>query len=60
MATKTRQSGPTTNELRESLEEDVKAFLASGKKITQIPNGVSGMDSTKGTKNIALGQAKKR
>ncbi|MBC80939.1 MAG: hypothetical protein CMQ33_08915 [Gammaproteobacteria bacterium] len=60
MATKSKQSGPTTRELRESLEEDVKAFLASGKKITQIPNGVSGVDSSKGTKNIALGQAQKR
>ncbi len=60
MATKTRQSGPTTNELRESLEEDVKAIIASGKKITQIPNVVSGVDSSKGTKNIALGQAQKR
>ena len=60
MATKTRQSGPTPKELRESLEEDVKAFLASGKKIQHIPNGVSGVDSTKGTKNIALGQAKRR
>ncbi|MDG2071865.1 MAG: hypothetical protein P8J55_09115 [Pseudomonadales bacterium] len=60
MATKTKQSGPTAGELRESLEQDVKAYLASGKKITMIPNGVSGVDSTKGTKNIALGRAKKR
>jgi hypothetical protein len=60
MATKTKQSGPTASELRESLEQDVQAYLASGKKITMIPNGVSGVDSTKGTKNIALGQAKKR
>ncbi len=60
MATKARQTGPTTSELRASLDADIKAFLDSGKKITQIPSGVSGMDMTKGTKNIALGQAKKR
>ena len=45
MATKTKQSGPTAGELRESLEQDVQAYLASGKKITMIPNGVSGVDS---------------
>ena len=59
MATKSKQSGPTTQELRDSLDADVKAFLESGKKITQIPNGVSGVDSSKGEKNIALGQGKK-
>lgn len=60
MATKTSQTGPTTRELRASLQTDVQAFLDSGKKITQIPNGVSGMDMSKGSKNISLGQAKKR
>jgi len=60
MATKTKQSGPTAAELRKSLEEDVQAYLKAGKKITMIPNGVSGVDSTKGPKNIALGQVKKR
>ena len=60
MASKSRQTGPTTRELRASLQDDVAAFLASGKKIQLIPTGLSGMDSTKGTKNIALGQAKKR
>ena len=59
MVTKGKQSGPSTQELRDSLEADVKAFLESGKKITQIPKGVSGINSTKGEKNIALGQAKK-
>ena len=58
MATKSKQ-GPTTQELRDSLDADIKAFLDSGKKITQIPNGVSGVDSTKGEKNIALGHGKK-
>ena len=58
MATKSKQ-GPTTQELRDSLDADIKAFLDSGKKITQIPNGVSGVESTKGEKNIALGQGKK-
>ena len=57
--TKGKQFGSSTQELRDSLEADVKAFLESGKKITQIPKGVSGINSTKGEKNIALGQAKK-
>ena len=59
MVTKAKQFGSSTQELRDSLEADVKAFLESGKKITQIPKGVSGINSTKGEKNIALGQAKK-
>ena len=57
--TKGKQSGSSSQEARDLLEADVKAFLESGKKITQIPKGVSGIDSTKGEKNIALGQAKK-
>ena len=59
MVTKGKQFGSSTQELRDTLEADVKAFLESGKKITQIPKGVSGINSTKGEKNIALGQAKK-
>ena len=59
MVTKGKQFGSSTQELRDSLEADVKAFLESGKKITQIPKGVSGINSTKGEKNIALGQGKK-
>jgi hypothetical protein len=60
MAAKGKQVGPTTQELRENLQEDVEAFLASGKKIQQIPNGISGVDASKGNKNIAIGQSKKR
>lgn len=59
MATKTSRNGPTTVQLRENLQADIRAFLKSGKKIQQIPNGVSGMDMTKGTRNIALGQNKR-
>ena len=59
MVTKGKQFGSSTQELRDSLEADVKAFLESGKKITQIPKGVSGINSNKGEKNISLGQAKK-
>ena len=59
MVTKGKQSGSSTQELRDSLEAHVKAFLESGKKITQIPKGVNVINSTKGEKNIALGQAKK-
>ena len=57
--TKGKQSGSSTQEARDLLEADVKAFLESGKKITQIPKGVNVINSTKGEKNIALGQAKK-
>ena len=35
MVTKGKQSGSSTQEARDLLEADVKAFLESGKKITQ-------------------------
>ncbi|SVB31668.1 uncharacterized protein METZ01_LOCUS184522, partial [marine metagenome] len=42
------------NKTREAIQRDVDAFLASGKKIEQIPAGVSGQDNFKGSKHIVI------
>ena len=39
-----------------SLEEQTAQFLASGGKIQQIPNGVSGQVQTSGPRHITLGK----
>ena len=48
------------NKTREALEKDVEAFLASGKKIEQIPAGVTGQDSFKGSKHIVISRRPKQ
>lgn len=48
------------NKTREALEKDVQAFLASGKKIEQVPAGVSGQDSFKGSKHIVISRRPKQ
>ncbi|NIP13376.1 MAG: hypothetical protein GWM88_00990 [Pseudomonadales bacterium] len=47
-------------DLRRQLDADVEKFLKSGKKIQQIPTGVSSQDYTKGRKHIVLGKSKPR
>ena len=48
------------NKTREALEKDVEAFLASGKEIEQIPAGVTGQDSFKGSKHIVISRRPKQ
>jgi hypothetical protein len=60
MNRKKAQSEPSTLERRKSIEADVQAFLASGKKIEQIPTGVSGQDAFGRSKHIVLGRPKSR
>jgi len=56
---KQKQSNPTPADLRRKLDEDVEKFLKSGKKIQQIPTGVSTQDYAKGRKHIVLGKSNK-
>ncbi len=41
---------------RDSIEDQVTQFLASGGKIQQIPLGVSGQVATSGPRHITLGK----
>ena len=45
-------------DLRRQLDADVEKFLKAGKKIQQIPTGVSSQDYSKGRKHIVLGKSK--
>ena len=45
-------------EIRKTLAEDLEAFLASGKKIEQVPMGVSGQDKMGRSKNIVISRRK--
>ena len=47
-------------DLRRQLDADVEKFLKSGKKIQQIPTGVSSQDYSKGRKHIVLGRSKQQ
>jgi hypothetical protein len=47
-------------DLRAQLDADVEKFLKSGKKIQQIPTGVSSQDYSKGRKHIVLGKSKQQ
>lgn len=55
-ASSKRNKQPTSVETRETIEEQVQAFLASGGEIQQVPKGVSGQTSTSGPKHITLGK----
>ena len=37
-----KPKSPSSPETRKQIEKDISAFLKSGKKIQQIPSGVSG------------------
>lgn len=51
-----KRKQPTAVETRETIEEQVQAFLAAGGEIQQVPKGVSGQTSTSGPKHITLGK----
>ncbi|MCW8125279.1 hypothetical protein [Microbulbifer halophilus] len=51
-----RKQQPTSVETRQTIEEQVQAFLAGGGEIQQVPKGVSGQTSTSGPKHITLGK----
>jgi len=54
MASKPKKQ-PAASETSKSIEEQTKAFLASGGKIEEINTGVSGQQSISGPKHITLG-----
>ena len=54
--TASKRKQPTSLENRQSIEEQVQAFLASGGEIQQVPKGVSGQTNTSGPKHITLGK----
>jgi len=45
--------------MRKALEADVQAYLATGKKIEQIPAGYTNQDPMGGRRHIVLGPKKK-
>ena len=59
MASRTNQIAQPTRALREQINADVEEFLKSGKKITEIPSGVSGQESGPKSRHIKLGKPKK-
>jgi|TARA_Y100001933_G_scaffold209331_1_gene213148 hypothetical protein len=56
---KTPNDTPSTHELRKTLAADVEAFLASGKKIEEIPTGFTNQDPMGGRRHIVLGPSRK-
>ncbi len=46
-------------EMRKTIEQDVEAFLAAGKKIQVIPMGVSGQDKMGRSKNIVISRKRR-
>ncbi|MEW5249942.1 hypothetical protein [Microbulbifer sp. 2201CG32-9] len=41
---------------RETIEQQVQAFLAAGGEIEQVPKGVSGQTNVSGPRHITLGK----
>lgn len=57
-----RQKDPqqvTNEQMRRTLEEDVRAYLSAGKKIEQVPTGFSNQDPLGGRRHIILGPSRK-
>ena len=51
---------PLSNiEMRKTIEQDVEAFLAAGKKIQIVPMGVTGQDKMGRSKNIVLSRKRR-
>jgi len=49
----------SNEQVRKTLEEDVRAFLATGRKIEQVPTGFTNQDPMGGRRHIILGPARK-
>lgn len=50
-----KKKAAAASESSQSIEEQTKAFLASGGEIEQIGSGISGQQSMAGPKHIKLG-----
>lgn len=53
-----KKKQPAVNITSKAIEEQTKAFLASGGEIEKINSGVSGQQSMAGPKHITLGNNK--
>lgn len=53
-----KKKAPAAVETSESIEEQTRLFLKSGKKIQVIQSGVSGQPSMAANRNIKLGNKK--
>lgn len=51
---KTPQDQPTNEQMRKTLEDDVRAYLDAGNKIEQVPAGFSNQDPMGGRRHIIL------
>ena len=60
MSNKLKPNDPSSHERRKALAADVQAFLDAGKKIEQVPTGVSGQDSLGRSKHIVISRSRKR
>jgi len=49
----------SNEQVRKTLEDDVRAYLAAGKKIEQVPTGFSNQDPMGGRRHIILGPSRK-
>lgn len=51
---------PLSNiEMRKTIEQDVEAFLAAGKKIQIVPMGVTGQDKMGRSRNIVISRKRR-
>lgn len=46
-------------EMRKTIEQDIEAFLATGKKIQVVPMGVTGQDKMGRSKNIVISRKRR-
>ena len=55
-----KAEAPVSNEqMRKTLEDDVRAFIDAGNKIEQVPTGFSTQDPLGGRRHIILGPRKR-
>ncbi|MDA0761741.1 MAG: hypothetical protein O2949_08945 [Proteobacteria bacterium] len=58
MAKKNNSDAVVQNSLREKIVAETEAFLASGKKIQEIPTGLSGQNAQNGSRHIRISTKK--
>jgi len=58
MSKKSNSDALAQQSLRDKIVSETEAFLASGKKIQEIPNGVSGQNAQSGSSNIRISTKK--
>ncbi|HAB44688.1 MAG TPA: hypothetical protein DCL32_10045 [Gammaproteobacteria bacterium] len=58
MSKKSNSDALAQQSLRDKIVSETEAFLASGKKIQEIPNGVSGQNAQSGSRHIRISTKK--